>query len=192
MISERTWHDFDDAFILRQLWTLHRSPGDEVSLARTAAVLERRPPKLVAEAEYISERDNFRQFLNEKQLINEHIPQWAERFGIDRRLWYVWPSKAWTLTNVGSQVPISAVMEMSSEEKGLGEYEQGIRVLNESTGGSTPITGISRSLMSVLANYAVYPLRVYVLFPPGAEEIDARRKEIGNRIQEDLKNLHWI
>jgi hypothetical protein len=188
-IASGDWPEFDDAFILQKIRQLHRDARDSVCKARTKAILERRPPKLVAEAEFVSQRSDMRRFRHEKQLLKTKKPDWADEFKIDEDLWYIWDSGGMALTKVGSHVPISAVMEPGMEDKD--RYEQAIRVLNEATNDSAPIVEISRSLMNVLASYALYSLRVYVLFPGDADDTESCREEISRRIKEDLSDFEW-
>jgi hypothetical protein len=43
--------------------------------------------------------------------------------------------------------------------------------------------------MSILSNYALYTLRVYVLLPAGME---TKREKIEERIRKDLPHTDWL
>jgi len=64
------------------------------------------------------------------------------------------------------------------------EYEQAVRVLEaENSATSIPIMSMPHSLMSILSDYSIRMLRIYVLLRPG--EI-GKREEIRAAIQKSL------
>ncbi len=187
--AEGEWREFDDGLILQKIRELRADSESDVHRTQARAVLERTPPKLVAETEWIGLRDltTTNNFRLQRRLVREKKPTWASRFNIDEDLWYVWDTAGMTLTKVGSHVPISALKETGADDDD--KYEQAIRVLDGTTNTSRPIMELNSSLMSILANHALYSLRVYVLFPEGVEE--QRRAEISNTIKDDLPEIAW-
>lgn len=185
-ILNGTWCEFDDSLILYNIRKLYKETENELCKARAQAILERNPPKLLAEVEFIGQRDEptAKNFRLQKQALKGHIAAWASKFGIEEELWYVW-SAPMALTKVGSHVPISAVVDKAED---IDKYEQAIRVLNGVEADSIPIMESRFSLMSILANHALYSLRVYALLPIKAQ---ARREEIQRQIKADLPDFDW-
>jgi hypothetical protein len=77
------------------------------------------------------------------------------------------------LTKAGSYVPISAALEGSGadSDKAKDKYEQALRIIEPNSTTSVPIMEVPYSLMSVLADKALYSLRVYVLLPYEKERL---------------------
>jgi HD superfamily phosphohydrolase len=192
-ISDGTWMTFDDAFVIGRIRSLAARTQDRIEKLLTGAVLDRKPPKLLAEVEYVAKNDGptAQTFRLQKRLIGDQIGKWSVRYGIDRRLFHIWDPPSMTLTKIGSHVPISSVME--SGEGGLSEnevdkYEQSIRIHNKDNNTSSPIAGKRSSLISVLAGYALYSLRIYVILP---EDFVSNFEEMRRSIRADLAEIDW-
>jgi HD superfamily phosphohydrolase len=107
-INNGSWCNFDDGLILEKIRQLHEETGDETVRTKTASILYRTPAKLVGEVEYIARvadeegmtKRNFRQSLH---TINKEVEGWANKFNIDRSLWYVWTKAGLRLTKDGSR-----------------------------------------------------------------------------------------
>ena len=184
-INSDSWSQFDDASILQLIRSLIDGTGDQIVKAKGESILLRRPPKLVANVERLTNRDiDSKALALEKQLVLEHKKQWAQHFGISEDLWYIWES-AIELTKIGPRIPISALATYDSEPD---KARQAIRVYNPRNKSSISIMEEPRSLMSVLSDRALYALRVYVLLP---KDYEGRRQEIEDYIRNDLHTVEW-
>jgi HD superfamily phosphohydrolase len=191
--SQDPWCEFDDGLVLERIRALNRESkaGSDIALL-AEAILQRTPAKLVGEIEYIRGRtkQDKNDFLLKRKTVRDEVKKLAEEFGIPERLWHVWSRPGIALTKVGSYVPISEARESSDTEADKeDEYEQAIRLLDQNGRTSKPIMAIPYSLMSVLADRALYMLRVYVVLPrtPGRQEVVTK---ICNRIAK-IQHLEW-
>lgn len=188
-ISSRKWKDFDDPHILKKILGMYdHSSSDTITKSKTKAILQRIPPKLICESEYIDKIESSEDFLTKKQAVYEKVNMCAKRFKIDRKLWYIWDKAGITLTKIGSHIPVSAMEEAGISGTDKDKYEQTIRVLDSKGKSSKSIVELKNSLMSVLSNYALYIIRIYVLFPNGKEN---KRGEISDFIKKELPHLNW-
>jgi hypothetical protein len=73
-------------------------------------------------------------------------------------------------------------------EKDSDKYEQSIRIRNKDHNSSLPIVDRRSSLLNVLARYALYSIRVYVI-PP--DDSDKHLAEMRRRIKADLPEIDW-
>ena len=186
-IKKRDWFQYDDSLILNKIRELSVSTEDTSLRAKAKSILQRRPPRLICDSEEISNvEDNGANFLLREKVIKERIPIWAEEFGIDKTYWYVWARAGMKLTRIGSHVPVSSILNSDSEE--LDKYEQSIRILDSENNSSKEIVSIKQSMMSVLSNYGLYSLRIYILFPEDSED---KRREIIRRIKEEALHINW-
>ncbi|HTU91725.1 MAG TPA: HD domain-containing protein [Gemmataceae bacterium] len=190
--SGAAWHCFDDTYLVQTIRELANETMEDTEIGpMVRAILERTPPKLVGEIEYIAGRDeeakqNFRRM---KTIINHERPKWADKFGIPLRHWHIWAKNGIELTKAGSYVPISAALETGStdSDKAKDRYEQSLRIIEPNNTTSTPIMEIPYSLMSILADKALYSLRVYVL-------LTSEKESLRTRIREEIHNtpdLSW-
>jgi uncharacterized protein len=192
-IKDGTWASFDDAFVTERIRSLSARARNPVEKLLTAAVLGRKPPKLLAEVEYVAENDRStgQCFRQQKRLVVDQIEKWSAGSGIDKRLFHVWAPPSMTLTKIGSHIPISSVMESRGgglSEKDSDKYEQSIRIKNNDNNSSLPIIDRRSSLLNMLARYALYSMRVYVI-PP--DDSDVRLAEMRRRIKADLPEIDW-
>jgi hypothetical protein len=138
---------------------------------KAQAVLERRTPKMLFKLEYLEGRQQkkAKELHLKRNLLANEIHKWAAKFGIDESLWYLWDKDGVVLTSVGAMLPISAAVEENDERQI--ELSQAIHVLERGAEQSLPIFNLDYSLMSFLANSALYALRLYVLLPPDKEGV---------------------
>lgn len=191
MIRSGRWHEFDDPSVLLQIRQLAATRDASSAQIKAESIVHRRPPKLLVQAEYLGDRrQDMNNFLTHKQLAREHIPKWANRFQIPEDMWYLW-DKAATLTKIGSRVPVSALAigSQDGQHADADMYEQSVMVWSEATGSSSSITEVRQSLLSVLADKALFVLRVYVILPPEREN---ERESIASYIRSDLGGIPWL
>ena len=184
-IATGEWCTFDDAFVWQKMRELADSTTDEVIRIKTKAILERRPPKLVWQSEFLgaSSGSPRNQFKTLNKLLTRSVSDLAAHFGIDRALWDVWTQDGLALTKIGGQLSVSRAM--ASTEDDLHRFEQVLRIFEPTTQGSRPVVEMEQSLMHVLSNYAYYAIRLYVTLPP---EYESRREEIETYIGSQLEN----
>ncbi|MEX2163727.1 MAG: HD domain-containing protein [Sulfuricaulis sp.] len=184
-IKAAEWSVFDDYSVYRSIIDLSENKAsDPVLTAKARSIVLRNPPRLVWQREYLArrEKDKHKTLGAMRKLILSRIKDWSERFSIPAEYWYVWDRSGDTLTKIGSRVPVSALVGGDGKERD--RYEQAIRILERDGSTSTEIMSCDQSLMSVLADQALYSLRVYLLFTdaPTME----RRKEIEAVVAADL------
>jgi hypothetical protein len=186
-IESGQWHEFDDAYIVGLIRRLQTDTTDPIIKLKTEAVLDRNPPRLVASFEYIGNRtkEAKQEFTLKHRIVQQKVKEWAGRFGLDEQCWYTWVQPGMALTKVGATTTWSAAAAADNSD----DIEQSIRIFSEQTGASVPVTEVSRSLMSVLADKALYTARVYVLLRP--EQIDLKQ-EIRQQIRKDLPEIDWM
>lgn len=181
MIANGEWSSFDDLFVLSKMRDHYIGVADPIAKQKLWSLLNRCAPKLVADFEYLGKREDStkNQFKAHKRLVKEHIPQWAKQFGLPEDVWYLWDRPGITLTKVGSRY---------RDEEDPDKIEQSVQILDRDGKTSKPIARVQNSLMSVLADHALYALRVYVLLKPGQEDIRVR---IRQAIKTDLHEIEW-
>ena len=185
-IRTGSWHEFDDAFMLGKIRKLSLKTTDKNVRAKAISILTRLPPKLVAETESIQRRDGtHKDFLSKLQSVKEKVARWAKSFGIDESLWHVW-SSSMVLTKIGSYLPVSSIEEENSSDRD--RLEQAILILSGDSRSSKPIMQVPHSLMSVLADFVCYTIRVYVLVPSNKKHL---ADSIKTKVKQDLPNIDW-
>ena len=130
-----------------------------------------------------------------KQLVREKIPKWARKYRVPEAAWHLWEPQTVTLTKVGSHIPISDAMGPLIQDdangqsaKDLDRYDQAIRILSDDGKSSQTIMEKPASLISVLANNALYAFRLYVL-PLKRESFDT--EQVRAEIRAELASLEW-
>ena len=181
MVASGEWYHFDDMEIWRQIRALEREDIPETLKAKVQSITRRNPPKLIGSLEFLGDRDKHSEYLSDQRLLIRLCEDLAEELSIDHALWYVWGNRPMSFTKVGAHVPVSTTLV---DPDALG---QSVRI--KSGTGSTPIVEIPRSLMSVLAQNALYANRMYVLLPEGSEET---RAKILSRVREDVTLVNWV
>ena len=191
-VKEGTWYGFDDLHIWSKIREFYGTLGPGPLKTKIQAVLERTPPKLVGEIEFVGDRDRstIRSHQLQKQVLRGAKEKWANEFNMDPELWYIW-DQSMALTKMGSSLPVSATVEPNLEDKE--EYEKLVKIQSTTGSTSAPIVEVQQSLMYILANYALYTIRLYVLFPsdlPGDKDTKLR-KDIMDRIKESQPDMEW-
>jgi uncharacterized protein len=189
-ITSGGWSSFDDAMITQRIRALSEgSSSSDANRVRATSILDRLPPKLIVQTEFISDRNEHEigTFRTNRRLINDHIARWSEEFKIDKSFWYLWEKGGLALTKVGSHVSQSSLYENSDDNHD--NFEQEIRIAPSAGRQSRPITELRHSLMNVLADKAVYMLRLYVLIPRDKLEL---RTAIEKRVRDELPEIHWL
>lgn len=182
MIDDGKWLRFDDGHVTQRIVEL-RDDGqpDESLRLKIRSILERKPPRLVFKQEYFSARDDEKadeEFRRHKRFFKNEISRWADEFGIEPSLWYLWHKSRIKITSIGASVPVGSAFDEKTQEDEL-QLAQSIFVRDEDTNKSQPIVSLGYSLLNPLSKIVLYSLRVYVLFPPGKEElVDAIKTRI--------------
>jgi len=185
-IRSGSWNEFDDAFMLGKIRDLSRQTGDKNLKAKAISILNRFPPKLVAETELIQRRVGTHQdFLSRLQSVKEKVAGWATIFRLDKSLWRVW-STSMVLTKIGSSIPVSSIEEDNSNDRD--RLDQAIMILSSDRRSSKSIMQVPHSLMSVLADFVCYTIRVYVLVPSNKKHLT---DSIKAKVRKDLPNIDW-
>jgi HD superfamily phosphohydrolase len=161
LIRAGRWEALDDGFVWRLVRELEASTGDERARDRAAALLGRQVPRLVGASEDFAPRGlrDERAFGLRRRIAREEVAKLGERYGVPPHRWHVWAPAGMPLTKIGSQVPYSSALEAAADRD---RYEQSVRVLEED-GRSVPIAEYRSSLLQILADHALYAVRVYLL-----------------------------
>jgi HD superfamily phosphohydrolase len=191
LISTNEWLSFDDADVISDMRYLHEEVAADANSAlrlKLASILERRPPKLICELEYMADRseDQSAAFALQDKQLQKGIKGAAAKAGIDESLFYVWrtPSKGLGITKVPPTVTIQAAAEGDVEEEA---FHQTVRILDRAKMKSVPIFDLHHSLMKVLAHKALFALRLYALIPEGKPDA---AKEIEGYVRSEV-DLPW-
>ncbi len=189
MISDGTWATFDDAHIIHVVREALRDGVNEPTRLKLESIITRNPARLVFSTDRIGTRGDSTE-LDRHKLLRKNLEEqktiWANDFGIQPELWYIWEKPGFTLTKIGSNVPTTSVFKNTYEEDSL---VQAIRIItNEDAGESKPLMELRDSIVGTLSNSALYSLRLYVLVPQERKHIihDIRTK-INASIRDLLK-----
>jgi HD superfamily phosphohydrolase len=180
MIDDGRWYGFDDAHVIAAMRKALAELGlEDQERALFAAILDRRPPKLVAERERLGAAAAHRAaFQGLEHSAKSRKQEWESRFGVR---FYIWTQKDTRLTKIGASVPAS-VLEVEADEESYDRLQQSVRILTDDN-GSKPIQEYGRSLISALSGQALYSLRVYALLSRDQESL---RSEIVSTVDSDL------
>jgi hypothetical protein len=126
-------------------------------------------------------RDNRhkKRFEDRVRFVRDRKPDWASQFDIDPRLWYLWP-KSLTPTKVGPHVDASDIAAATSKEQD--DLRQSVRILDEGTNKSQPITEVDDALMRLLGDCPLFAIRLYVLLPPEKQHLE---KDIREHVEKE-------
>jgi uncharacterized protein len=163
MIADGSWADFDDAFMSTRIKALAAQDGDQTLQTKAQALLYRNVPKLCGEVEWFGARKD-KDFEKRLKAIRDEKEKWASAAGVSPDLLYVWYQNV-PLTKAGTMLPFAALADVDEEED---KHDQSVRVLDRSGATSESILECGHSLMSVLADRALFGIRVYVLVPQGS------------------------
>ena len=179
MIADGRWCAFDDAYVISAIREAASSPDIEDSEKDVfRSVLNRNPPKLIMGWERFGSGEAQKTRALIEKMINVHIDQWREDYGL--RFW-PW-ARSTSLTKIGQNVPLSEVPVGNAEDELYDKIQQAVLILPEGSGKPVTLQEDDRSLVSVLSDHALYAVRVYALLPPG----DERLAEIRSRVRRDL------
>jgi hypothetical protein len=148
------------------------------------AVLNRRPPKLVASYEAIAPADRATRssHKNLTHQLREKMEQAAGHFGISVDLWHIW-STSLGLTKIGSRVPLSEAASESFEE----EASQSVRILStqprDKASRSVPLVELDYAVMKQMSQSRYYAVRLFVHVPDDGGKL---RSEIRSYFQKEL------
>jgi uncharacterized protein len=165
-IEDGRWIGFDDSYILEKIKVFWNETSNDLHKLKAAAVLDRKPPKMVAQVEFFGRRgggSDLELFKMRRQQLIDRCKMVGTEFGIDESLWYLWERSGRTLTKAATYIPMSSIIGNIEADKEL--LQQSIMIFNERTGDSMPINTIKASMMSVLSDFALYSARLYVLLP---------------------------
>lgn len=186
MIRSKKWPRFDDLALMERLRLLEeRSPADEILRAKLRCVLHRAPPKAAAEAEWLTpDRAATEEVSRAKKELESRVDGWATKFGIDRRLWFIWtPTKGPTRFTKARAGKDGFALDDA-------ETPESARVMAVGSKNSKAVVGHKRSIMNILAQHSFCAVRVFVV-PPIGEVIDKDRKQvIRKQIEADVA-LNW-
>src|SRR5262249_43285456 len=143
-IKSGRWSSFDDAYLLGLIRSLVADDDtSDTTRCMADAILRRRPPKLLAQLEYLEKRSRgaASDFRNRRKRVDGLLDAWAKSIGIPLDMWHVREGSL-TMTKIGANIPISELALLDEDET-----HQAIRVLKVSDNSSAPIMSDRRSLM---------------------------------------------
>ena len=115
--------------------------------------------------------------------VEKRVDQLASEYGIAKEFWHVWYKKR-SLTAVGGDI--------SSDPEMAEKAAKAVRIVGSESKVSTPIICYEPSLMSVLGNYELFILRVYVMLDDKHATIRSDlRKKIGRQVKESFPDVIW-
>lgn len=187
-IASDQWATFDDQHIFELMRGEYDETGDADYKACLAAVLMRKPPKLVMFSEQLRPRANENDYKNQLQQVKDKIAAWASKSNVARGLWYVW-NVSLALTKVGAKIPIEVSPEeaQNSEEASQLILIKGVDPNSPET--SKQLVSCKNSLVSILSDLKYCAIRVYVNLAGFDGCPVAKRREISQMIREDLPNF---
>ncbi len=170
MIEAGTWHRFDDFELTNLIRHLADSTHDEVVATKVDSLQHGVAPKLIGSIEFIDKRHDSNRYDSSKhdqnvRKLDRIADELAQRFSIHRDLWYVWETSG-TFTKTPSVTPVSAAPVHDDD------IEQSIRILQDPK--SRPIFDVRKSLMNILAQKALYSVRLYVILEE--DRVDERKR----------------
>ncbi|WP_027581323.1 HD domain-containing protein [Bradyrhizobium sp. Ai1a-2] len=188
MITKGEFASFDDQYMISKIRDAQRALKPEDPLfVKIGAVLNRRPPKLVASYEAIapSEKSARTAHKNLAHQLREKMVQAAAHFGIPQELWHLWKTSL-GLTKIGSRVPLSEAASDSFEE----EASQSVRIMTTSSrdaaSKSIPLVELDYAVMKQMSQSRYYAVRLFVHLP---EDASSLRNEIRSYFQRELPDF---
>lgn len=171
-IKSGSWYGFDEAYMLNVIRAEYeKKTASKNIMLKMNSILYRRPPKQIIKYEVIQKSDadiikEMNRNISDIQKLREKI---SGTFGIDADNIIIWSNIKHPLevTKVGKTIPVS---EIKHDKKDSDKMKQRILIHNPITGKSTPIMDRKDSLMSILADYRLYSIRLFVLFDEDKNE----------------------
>ncbi len=197
MIQDGEWGDFTDDSVMsliREIRNLKRTAeneNDKAILQRIESILNRRPPKLVAEIEFVDKIDtdpekHFDNYLEQIKNIKGKI---SGDYVLRPDQWFTWLKRGdLSFTKIPSHMPTYDVTK-GNTSKLRGKYEILTRILDKNNEPRS-IIDVSSSMMHKFSDYALYIIRLYVLFE-NVESENINRVEIIKRFHEEYPDLPW-
>lgn len=158
LIASGGWAAFDDAYLtakMREALNDTATPSAHRSLL--LSVLNRRPPKLLADFERFVPVGDDTSLKMISQMYRQNVDAWRSDLGIEH--WWLWTSNT-KLTKIGSKIPVPATPHVDDET--YDAAQQAVTILQKD-GSSKPIATLDNSLMKVLDGHGLYAARVYAL-----------------------------
>ena len=181
MLASGEWYYFDDLLIWKLVRDLELETASDSIRAKCRTITRRIPPKLIGSFEFLDNRTDLSEYNLGIQFLRNLCDELSSEFDIPRDLWHVWGSWRMSFTKVGAHLPAS--MTPTDLQESADAIAQMVRIKDGSD--SRPIPEIPRSLMSVLAQNALFSSRLYVILPSGKE---ALRSDIARRTNEKVKD----
>lgn len=185
MIDEGQWQNFDDSCLLEKIKAFSkRTDISEVNQRKSLALLNRQTPSLVAEYEAVLDSEkNKKEFDKLLGRVKKKVVSLSAEHEIPSDYWHVW-SKKRSLTAIGGDV--------SKDPEKAEKAAKAVRIVGNDSRVSTPIISYEPSLMSVLGNYELFAVRVYVMLD--RYETDTRpklREMISKSIKDEISDVTW-
>ena len=188
MVTKGEWQDFDDSYVMRLAKDLDDESISEHVRSKVRALTQRIPPKLIGSFEFFGDRENEEAHNFRTNFLTGLCAELSTEFGIHRDLWYVWGNKKMSLTKTGPRVPASMVPIDSDDADAAAQV---VRIKEGEE--SKPISEVPRSLLSVLAQRALFSARLYVVLSPNQEGL---RKAIAERVEGKIAaagvSTNWV
>ncbi|MGD0535039.1 MAG: HD domain-containing protein [Methanoregula sp.] len=184
LISSGKWNEYDDIHIMGVIRAYYNStdtPSEEKLFMKS--IIERIPPKEIAKLEYIDGIDRVESFKAKISDLTSLTQRISEKFGINGKHIFVWDNGGLRLTKMGRMTEVSKAQAITVED-----LNQRIRIHHRISEDSHPIMERNDSLMSILADRALYSMRLFVLDP---NLTDAKVMEIQNFVFETLPFRDW-
>lgn len=192
MIDDGIFANLDDQFLIGKFRSALTSTTEDDLRTKILAILNRRPPKLIASSEIITESSERSRGYHKtlKQQLGDKVSAAAEKFGINNSLWYLW-DRSLGLSKIGSKVPPEVFLKGNFED----DASQAVRVLrtdpNAVPSSSRPLIELDSALMNQLSQCNLYVIRLYVHLPPEAETKDLRL-QIVQYFRDELPNFPFL
>lgn len=189
-IKNGEWNEFDDNFIIQLIRRYYKSPETPKRIKLLAkSILERIPPKEIVKIEYIKINDapNKKQFDREKVAFNSIKNKISTEFKIDPDNIFLWNIKGFGITKIGKDIDVSD--ELQSQEH-RDKIDQIARIHNRATKKSETIITRDDSLMSILSNYGLYSMRLFILFDTDEFENRNKLNEYTDKIRIYVNECH--
>jgi hypothetical protein len=163
MVRDASWAQFDDTFVWTKIRELATRADVEGALA--TALARRRPPKLIADAHVIGDRNAREPHLLRLRFAQQLKGELESKLGLAGRV-FLWTDER-PLTKIGARIPVDYDGDSDA-------FEQSVFILKKDGRTSEPIMRHKSSLMGVLSEKQLNAIRLYVLFP---EEWDDNEKK---------------
>lgn len=176
------WLNWDDDQLMSTILDYYRENQDTVDGLKARCLLERRPPKLVAEIEMIDPRSDGRPFKAFQLNVQTAFNTRANQIGLERDQHFSW-YRSVELTSVASRIPATDRSKKFEEER-----EKSVRIMKQDGRSSDFLFNHRGSLMSTLSDSALYMFRIYVVPKPDQE---VAVTELKSQLWADVPDAPW-